>query len=77
MIRSVPLDEEQYLLIEDLGKTALRAKNYELGTKLLAIALAWKVSPVVAFDCEIDESAGLAEGRLIELGSYSRKVPCQ
>lgn len=72
--RAVPLDEEQYLLIEDLGKAALREKNHELGTKLLVIALAWKVAPIVRFGCNVDESAGLAE--VHELHGHSMKVPC-
>lgn len=72
--RAVPLDEEQYLLLEDLGKAAMRAKDHELATKLLAIALAWKVAPIVRFGCDIDEFAGMAE--VVELQGYSKKVPC-
>lgn len=74
MIRSVPLDEEQYLFIEDLGKEFIRAGQQEKGTRLLAIALAWRVSPVARFECEVDESAGMAD--VVELEGYSRKVPC-
>lgn len=64
--RAVPLTEEQYLFIEDLGKEFIRAEQHETATKLLAIALAWKVSPIVHygnafFGCDIDESAGMAE----------------
>lgn len=72
--RAVPLDEEQYLFIEDLGKAHMRAGNHERATKLLAIALAWRVAPVVRFGCDVDESAGLAE--VHELHGHSRKAPC-
>lgn len=73
--RSVPLTEEQYLFIEDLGKELLRAAQHETATKLLAIALAWRVSPEVpnVFACDgIDESAGMAE--LVNLHDFSRRV---
>ena len=72
--RSVPLTEEQYLFIEDLGKELMRAAQHETATKLLAIALAWRVSPEVpdVFACDIDESAGMAD--LHDLSNYSRKV---
>lgn len=73
-LRAVPLDDEQYFFIEDLGKKFLRVGDQDVATKLLAIALAWKVAPVLRFVCDVDESAGMAEGRLIELQSYSRKV---
>ena len=70
--RSVPLDEEQYLFIEGLGKDFIRVGDQETATKLFAIALAWKVSPISRFGCDPDESAGLAE--VHDLHDFSRKV---
>ena len=80
--RAVPLDEEQFLFIEGLGKDFIRVGDQDTATKLLAIALAWKVSRDVPeplendrdFRCWIDESGGLAE--VVELAGYSRKAPC-
>ena len=61
-------------MIEDLGIAALREGDQEIGTKLLAIALAWKYAPAVSFACDIDESAGMAE--VFEMHGHSRKAPC-
>lgn len=72
--RAVPMDEEQFLFIEDLGKALMREGQTETATKLFAIALSWKVAPIVRFGCNVDESAGMAE--VVELQGYSRKVPC-
>lgn len=88
--RSVPLDEEQFLFIEGLRKDFIRVGDQETATKLLAIALAWKVSPIVRFGCDVDESAGLRAvppppanlgipetgGNVVELLGHSRKAPC-
>ena len=46
-LRAVPLDEEQFRFLEDLGLDAMRAGEHERATKLLAIALAWKVAPKI------------------------------
>lgn len=72
MIRTVPIDHEQAEKIERLGVDLMREGEYEDATMLLAIALAWKVSPVARFKCDVDESAGLAE--VHEIGGYSKKV---
>lgn len=72
--RAVPLSEEQYLFIEDLGKEFVRAAQLETAKQLLDIARAWGLSPIVRFGCDIDESAGMAE--VVELNGYSRKTPC-
>ena len=60
-IRTVPIDSEQAAKLERLGVDLMREGEYEDATMLLAIALAWKVSPVAQFKCNVDESAGLAE----------------
>jgi len=80
--RSVPLTEEQYLFVEDLGKEFMRAAQHETATKLLAIALAWRVSPTVREPLENDpefrgwmEEAGML-APVVELHGYSRKTPC-
>jgi len=80
--RSVPLSEEQYLFIEDLGKEFMRAAQHETATKLLAIALAWRVSPTVReplendpdFRAYMEENGMLAQ--VVELHGHSRKAPC-
>jgi hypothetical protein len=77
-VRAVPLDAEQFSLIEELGLEKMRAGEHETATRLLAIALAWKVSPPTTpprvFRCNVDESAGLAE--VVHLDPWSRKAPC-
>lgn len=84
-VRAVPIDAEQHALIEEIG-LELVAKDYARASKLLAIALAWRVSPAIrispadqrararVFRCEPDESAGMAD--VVELRGYSRKAPC-
>ena len=61
VIRTVPIDSEQAAKLERLGVDLMREGEYEDATMLLAIALAWKVSPVAQFKCNVDESAGQAE----------------
>ena len=63
VIRTVPIDSEQAAKIELLGLDLMRKGKewHQDATMLLAIALAWKVSPVAQFKCNVDESAGLAD----------------
>lgn len=79
-IRAVPIDAEQQAIIEEVG-LELITKDYPRASKLLAVALAWRVSrparvaDIPVFRCEPDESAGMAD--VVELRSYSRKAPCR
>ena len=67
-MRRVAIDAEQAALLEEIGERMLREQD-ERATKILALTLAYRYA---AFECEIDESAGLAE--VVQLGEYSRKV---
>jgi len=77
-VRAVPVDAEQHALIEEIGLELIKT-DYTRGSRLLWIALAWKVSPPArtarVFRCEPDESAGMAD--VVELRGYSRKAPCK
>lgn len=75
-LRSVAVSAEQIATIESVGQDLLRQGDATRGLALLALCLAWRsVGIVIAparFQCEPDESAGLAE--VVDLHSYSRKV---
>ena len=73
MIRSVPLDETQVALIEEIGVELMRRGDLR-ATTLLAAVLQWRLLGQPAFSCDVDESAGMAE--VVELHDYSRRVPC-
>lgn len=76
MMRAVPMDERQYLLLENLGHELLRERDSERGLALLALALLWHSAPEIpeprTARSQIDDSAALAE--VIELHGYSRHV---
>lgn len=81
MTRAVPITDEQASFLEELGFELMRAGDHERASRLLAVFVAWKISPEVpplrlreAFRCEPDESAGMAE--VVELHGWSRKAPC-
>ena len=73
-IRTVPLSREQMEFLEELGFELGRERKHHLATKVLAIALAWRGAPTLRFECDIDESAGMAE--VVELHGYSKRTPC-
>ena len=76
MTRAVPLTSEQARSLEALGLELFRKGDDRRASMVLAIVLAWRVAPVVSdrFECDVDESAGMAE--VIQLQGYSRRAPC-
>ena len=71
MIRSVPLDETQVALIEEIGVELMRRADPRAAT-LLTVVLQWGL--LGQFACDPDESGGMAE--VVELNGYSKKAPC-
>ncbi len=68
-MRSIPIDREQAVVIEEVGLELLRVGDHR-ASKLLALALAWRVAPSAAPSTETRRQ--LAE--VIAIDTFSRKV---
>lgn len=72
MTRAVAITQAQIKAVEEIAFDLIRDRKQDEAARLLAICLAWKVSPKAAFECHIDESGGLAE--VYDLDTHSRRV---
>ena len=72
--RVVVIDAEQAQILEELGERLMREHD-ERAFKVLAVSLAYRYAKP-SFECDVDESAGLAE--VVDLreriAAYSKKV---
>lgn len=69
--RAVVIDAEQAQILEEIGEQMMRDHD-DRAFKVLAISLAFRYAKPVAFKCDVDESAGLAE--VIDMYGYSKRV---
>lgn len=78
-LRTVAIDYETIQCIESVGEDLLRQQDNDRGLRLLTLVLTWRTlgkrgqgNLERIFECDVDESAGLAE--VVELHNYSRCV---
>ncbi len=66
---------QDILDLEDAMAALYRAHANAEAIRLGALALRFRGEYLATFNCNVDESAGLAE--VVELHEWSRKAPCQ
>ena len=65
---------QDILDLEDAMAALYRAHANAEALRMGALALRFRGEYLATFNCNVDESAGMAE--VIELNGYSRRVPC-
>lgn len=68
--RSVPIDHEQALLLEEIGIALMRNGDNLRGTQVLAIVLAWRHSRTI--EDLLEEDGALAP--VVDLQDWSKRV---
>ncbi len=71
----VTITPQDILDLEEAMAALYRAQANAEAIKLGALALRFRGEILATFNCNVDESAGLAE--VVELNGWSRKVPCE
>ena len=66
---------QDVLDLEEAMAALYRAQANAEAIRLGALALRFRGELLAAFNCNVDESAGMAD--VVELNGWSRKVPCE